>query len=115
MLPSGERNGSVSAPAGDSGGAKIESTEGNAVLEEAGKRLAALKRRQAMELQHVLTFELRRLAQEARNHGILRIRILQYEYVTALELFSFIFYPSAAGVKEKNRKWEFRLLCSIFT
>ena len=44
------------------------------------------------------------MAQEARNHGILRIRILQYEYVTALELFSFIFYPSAAGVKEKNRK-----------
>lgn len=41
--------------------------EGNAVLEEAGQRLAALKRRQAMELQHVLTFELRRLAKEARK------------------------------------------------
>ena len=58
----------MSAPAGGGGGAaKNASIEGNVVLEEAGQRLAALKRRQALELQHVLTFELRCLAKEARK------------------------------------------------
>lgn len=61
------------APAVGSGAANINASVdggGGVVLEDAAERLAAFKRRQAMELQHVLTFELRRLAQEVRRYWL---------------------------------------------
>lgn len=65
-FPGGE-GGSLFAPADDDRRAKnVSRGRKNPVLEKESFRLAALKRRQAMELQQMLTFQLRSLAREVR-------------------------------------------------
>lgn len=65
--------GSVSAPTDADGRDKMASRgtcRGNPVLEEEAQRLATLKRRQAMELQQMLAYELRCLARDVRRRAV---------------------------------------------
>lgn len=65
--------GSVSAPTDAGGRDKTASRgrcRGNPVLEGEAQRLAKLKRRQAMELQQMLAYELRCLARDVRHRDV---------------------------------------------